>query len=253
MKTLQQLAYENKDNLQKMEAMLRYKFADHILLQRALVHSSYGFEQLDNGRNNETLEFLGDAVLDLAVSDMLFHMYPGIREGELTKMRAELVRETTLARMAGTIKLSDFLLLGKGEEATQGRKKSSILAAAFEALVAAIYLDRGYEKARDFISSHFAPLLPAKKEKMQVEDAKSLLQEKLQEQFNQVPTYHLDAEKGPAHAKKFTVSVRFMSEVLGTGTGSSKKGAEQQAAETALASIDSWWKELMNLNCSKNT
>jgi ribonuclease-3 len=137
MKTLQQLAHENKDNLQKMEELLRYKFADSILLQQSLVHSSYGFEQLDTGLNNETLEFLGDAVLDLAVSDMLFHMYPGIREGELTKMRAELVREATLARMAGGIKLSNFLMLGKGEEVTQGRMKSSILAGAFEACATA--------------------------------------------------------------------------------------------------------------------
>jgi len=251
MKTLQKLAHENKDNLQKVEELLRYKFADSILLQRALVHSSYGFEQLDTGLNNETLEFLGDAVLDLAVSDMLFHMYPGIREGELTKMRAELVREATLARMAGGIKLSNFLMLGKGEEVTQGRMKSSILAGAFEALVGAIYLDRGYEKALHFISSHFAPLLPAKKEKMLVDDAKSRLQEKLQEHFNQAPTYHLDAEEGPAHAKKFTASVRFMAEILGTGTGSSKKAAEQQAAETALATLDSWWEELMKINDSK--
>jgi ribonuclease-3 len=252
MKTIQQLAHENKDNLQKMEVLLRYKFADFILLQRALVHSSYGFEQLDNSLNNETLEFLGDAVLDLAVSDMLFHIYPGIQEGELTKMRAELVREATLARMAGGIKLSDFLMLGKGEEATHGRMKSSILAGAFEALVGAIYLDRGYEKALHFINSHFAPLLPAKKEKMLVDDAKSRLQEKLQEQFNQGPTYHLDAEEGPAHAKKFTVSVRFLTEVLGTGTGSSKKTAEQQAAETALATLDSRWEELMKINYSKD-
>lgn len=245
MKTLQQLAHENKGNLQKMEELLRYKFADSILLQRALVHSSFGFEQLHDGRNNETLEFLGDAVLDLAVSDMLFHMYPGIREGELTKMRAELVREATLARLAMGIRLSDFLLLGKGEDASQGRMKPSILASAFEALVGAIYLDRGYEEAHHFISSHFAPMLPAKKEKMLVDDAKSRLQEKLQEQFNQAPTYHLDTAEGPDHAKKFTVSVRFMTAVLGVGTGSSKKSAEQQAAETALAALDSWWGELM--------
>ncbi|KPK28460.1 MAG: ribonuclease III [Desulfobacterales bacterium SG8_35_2] len=241
------MARENKDKLQKLEVLLRFKFADVALLQQALVHSSYGFEQLDNGINNETLEFLGDAVLDLAVSDMLFHLYPGIREGELTKMRAELVKEASLARMAGGIKLSDFLMLGKGEEASHGRMKFSILAGAFEALVGAVYLDGGYETALHFINAHFAPMLPAKKEKMLVDDAKSLLQEKLQEQFNRAPTYHLDTEEGPDHAKKFTVSVRFISEVLGVGTGSSKKAAEQQAAETALATLDSWWKILMKL------
>ena len=245
MKTIKQLAHENKDRLQGLEILIGCKFTDVILLQQALVHSSFGFEQLHDGANNETMEFLGDAVLDLAVSDMLFYMYPGIREGELTKMRAGLVREATLARMAKGIKLDDFLMLGKGEEASHGRKKSSILASAFEALVGAIYLDRGYEKTLHFISSHYAPMLPAKKEKMLLDDAKSQLQEKLQEQFNQAPTYHLDAEEGPDHAKKFTVSVRFMAQVLGVGTGSSKKTAEQQAAATALATLDSWWEDLI--------
>ena len=251
MKTIQQLAQENKDKLLGVEILLGYKFTDVVLLQRALVHSSFGFEQLDDGQNNETLEFLGDAVLDLAVSVMLFNMYPGIREGELTKMRAKLVKEATLARMAKEIRVGDYLMLGKGEEASQGRDKSSILASALEALVGAVYLDRGYEQALHIISRHFTPMLPAKKEKMLVDDAKSRLQEKLQEHFNQAPTYHLDAEEGPAHAKEFTVSVRFMAEVLGTGTGSSKKLAEQQAAETALATLDSWWEELMEINDSK--
>ena len=250
MKTIQQLALANKDKLQEVEILLGYEFRDRILLQQALVHSSFGFEHLHDGQNNETLEFLGDAVLDLAVSDMLFHMYPGIREGELTKMRAELVREATLARMAGGIQLSNFLLLGKGEEASHGRMKPSILASAFEALVGAMYLDRGYEETLHIIRSHFAPMLPAHKEKMLVDDAKSRLQEKLQEQFNQAPTYHLDAAEGPDHAKTFKVSVRFMAVVLGVGTGSSKKSAEQQAAETALATIDSWWGELMKISGS---
>lgn len=244
MKTIKQLAHENKQNLQDMEVLLGYKFTDFVLLQRALVHSSFGYEQINDGQNNETLEFLGDAVLDLAVSAMLFDIYPGIREGELTKMRAELVKEATLARMAQGIRVGDFLMLGKGEEACHGRDKPSILASTFEALIGAIYLDRGYEQALHIVSRHFTPLLPAKKEKMLVDDAKSLLQEKLQEQFNQAPIYYIDAEEGPAHAKKFTVSVRFMKEVLGVGKGSSKKAAEQQAAERALATLDLWWENL---------
>ncbi len=250
MKNIQQLTSDNGNRLAELELLLGYEFADTVLLQRALVHSSFGFEQLDDGQNNETMEFLGDAVLDLAVSDILFHMYPGINEGELTKMRAELVKEATLAKMARGIRLSDFLMLGKGEDISHGRMKSSIQASSFEALVGAIYLDRGYEKALHFISSQFAPMLPAEKEEMVVDDAKSQLQEKLQEQFNQAPTYHLDAEEGPDHAKKFMVSVRFMTEVLGAGTGSSKKSAEQQAAETALATLDSWWEELLKINNS---
>jgi ribonuclease-3 len=244
MKTIQQLTHDNKNKLRELVVVLGYEFADTVLLQQALIHSSFGFEKIHAGHNNETLEFLGDAVLDLTVSDMLFKTYPGVTEGELTRMRAGLVKEATLAEMARTITLENFLMLGKGEEASHGRKKASILASAFEALVGAIYLDRGYESALQFVSRHFASLLPAKKEKILVNDAKSHLQEKLQEQFNQAPTYHLDEEEGPAHAKEFTVSVRFKDEVLGVGSGSSKKVAEQRAAEAALDTVDSWWEQL---------
>ena len=244
MKTIQQLTNNNKNNLQKVEGLLGYEFADTVLLQQALIHSSFGFERIHTGLNNETLEFLGDAVLDLAVSDMLFKTYPGVTEGELTKMRAGLVKEATLAEMARTISLGNFLMLGKGEEASCGREKASILASGLEALIGAIYLDRGYASALLFINSHFASLLPDKKERILVEDAKSHLQEKLQEHFSQAPIYHLDKDEGPAHARKFTVSVRFMDVVLGTGSGSSKKVAEQRAAEAALDTIDSWWKRL---------
>ena len=244
MKTIQQLTNDNKNRLKELELLLGYEFADTILLQQALIHSSFGFERIQAGPNNETLEFLGDAVLDLAISAILFKTYPGVTEGELTKMRAGLVKEASLAEMARTITLGNFLMLGKGEEASHGREKASILASAFEAIIGAIYLDRGYEGAFQFVSSHFASLLPAKKEEMLVDDAKSNLQEKLQEEFNQAPTYHLDEEEGPAHAKKFTVSVRFMDEVLGIGSGSSKKVAEQRAAEAALDTTDSWWEQL---------
>jgi len=248
MKNLQQLTKDNADNLRELQVLLRYEFADTVLLQQALIHSSYGFEKNLAGKNNETLEFLGDAVLDLAVSDMLFKTYQGVTEGELTKMRAGLVRETTLAEMARALTLGDFLMLGKGEESSHGRGKASILSSAFEALIGAIYLDRGYEIALKLVSTHFVSFLPAKKEKILVDDAKSLLQEKLQEQFNQAPNYNLDKEEGPGHAKNFTVSVRFKDEVLGTGSGSSKKVAEQRAAAAALDAIDSWWEQLKSAN-----
>jgi ribonuclease-3 len=244
MKSIQYLAHRNINRLKELEALLQHEFTDTGLLQQALVHSSYGFEQLEESQNNETLEFIGDAVLDLGVSDMLFHQYPGIREGELTKMRAGLVKETTLARMAKKIKLGDFLMLGKGEEASHGRKKASILASTFEALVGAMYLDKGYEATLQFIITQFKPVLVQKRAGIFAEDPKSRLQERLQEQFNRAPTYHLEAEEGPDHAKKFTVSVRFLEKILGTGIGSSKKTAEQQAAENALKNIDAWWDEL---------
>ena len=244
MKNIRTLTENNRNNLKELETLLGYEFVDAALLQQALIHSSFGFERLAASDNNETLEFLGDAVLDLAVSDMLLRNYPGITEGELTKMRAGLVREATLEEMARTVRLGDFIMLGKGEEASRGREKPSILACAFEAIIGAIYLDRGYEEARHFVHRHFEVLLPLTRDGMLVENAKSLLQEKLQEHFSQTPSYHHDKEEGPAHAKNFTVSVRFGDELLGTGSGSSKKLAEQRAAETALANIDSWWEKL---------
>jgi ribonuclease III len=243
MKTISQLAGKNRNKLKELEVLLQHEFLDINLLQQALIHSSFGFEKLESGQNNETFEFIGDAVLDLAVSDILFRQYPGIREGELTKMRAGLVKETTLAKMARKIKLGDFLMLGKGEDASQGRKKTSILACTFEAIAGAMYLDSGYEKTLGFISTQFKPLLSEKMTGLIAEDAKSQLQEMLQEQFNQAPTYHLEAQVGPDHAKKFTISVRFLGKILGTGSGSSKKAAEQQAAEDAVENLASWWDE----------
>jgi len=250
MKTIQQLALENIKKLQALEMILGYRFSDSRLLQQALVHSSFGFEQLADGLNNETFEFMGDAVLDLAVSDMLLQNYPGAREGELTKMRAGLVREATLAQMARNMKLGDFLMLGRGEEASHGRRKTSILAGTFEALIGAMYLDSGYDKVRNYIMGRFESMLLEKKQEIITEDAKSRLQETLQEKYNLAPTYHVDAEEGPDHAKKFTISVRFMTEVLGTGFGSSKKVAEQEAAAQALATVDSWWEKIKVLHDS---
>jgi len=244
MKSIRQLTDLNRKQLQELERLLGYEFADPTLLQQALIHSSFGFENISTGNNNETLEFLGDAVLDLAVSDMLLKAYPVVSEGELTKMRAGLVKESTLGKMARTLRLGEFIMLGRGEESTRGREKTSILASGFEAVIGAIYLDRGFEAARQCISSHFASMLPPNKERILAENAKSLLQEKLQEQFNRAPTYQADREEGPAHARKFTVSVRFGDAVLGHGSGSSKKVAEKRAAEAALDAIDTWWEKL---------
>lgn len=244
MKSIQLLASKNRKQLQEVEELLGCRFRDPLLLQQALIHSSFSFEQLDDGLNNETLEFLGDAVLDLVVSDMLFRMYPSLREGELTKMRAELVREASLARVASELGVADHLMFGRGEEGSGGRQKPSILAAALEAIIGAIYLDQEFTGAHHFIRTHFAELLPPGKGQMLVHNPKSRLQEILQEQFSQAPTYHLNADEGPDHAKTFTVSVCFMGEVLGIGSGSSKKAAEQQAATHALTEQDAWQEKL---------
>ena len=246
MLTLDKLTIDNKKQLNRLEELLGYTFKNPSLLQKGLVHSSFAFEQLDEGQNNETLEFLGDAVLDLTVGIILYHEFPEMQEGELTRMRSALVNEDNLACMAKEIGLGDFIMLGKGEETSQGHQKSSILSCTYEAVVGAIFLDSGYVSALDFVNRQFKPLLAEKKDSMLFSDAKSALQEKIQEKFNQAPTYSVEHEEGPAHDKKFTISVRFNDKVLGAGTARSKKEAEQQAAAAALVDIESWFHLLEN-------
>jgi len=225
----------NKEILSEFEQIIGYRFTDLRLLQKALIHSSFAFEQAQIGKNNETLEFLGDAVLDLVVGHILIRRYPEMREGDLTKLRAALVNETHLAAMARDIDLGRFLSLGKGEDASQGRNKSSILSCAYEAVIGAIFEDGGYETVVAFIERFFLPAIEGKKEGLLIADAKSRLQEELQEQFNEAPSYRLDSEEGPSHMKVFSVSVVFQGDVLGKGTARSKKEAEQRAAADALA------------------
>ena len=246
MLTLDKLTIDNKKQLDRLEELLGYTFKNPSLLQKGLVHSSFAFEQLDEGQNNETLEFLGDAVLDLTVGILLYNEFPDMNEGELTRMRSALVKEDNLARMAKEIGLGDFIMLGKGEETSQGRQKPSILSCTYEAVIGAVFLDSGYDSTLDFVNRQFKPLLAEKKDSMLFSDAKSALQEKIQEKFNQAPTYSVEHEEGPAHDKKFTVSVRFNDKVLGTGTARSKKEAEQQAAAAALVDIESWFHLLEN-------
>lgn len=226
----------NKEELSKLEKTLGYRFTDLRLLQTAVVHSSYAFEQGLCG-NNERLEFLGDAVLDLAIGHILFHRYNRLHEGELTKLRASLVNEQHLAKMARAIELGKFIALGKGEDSSQGREKSSILSCAYEAVVGAIYEDGGYQTVADFVARFFLPDIEGKKEELLIADAKSRLQEVLQEKYNEAPTYKMEAEEGPSHQKLFTVAVCFQEQTLGTGQAGSKKEAEQKAAAAALAKM----------------
>jgi ribonuclease-3 len=226
----------NKEELSKLEKTLGYRFTDLRLLQTAVVHSSYAFEQGLYG-NNERLEFLGDAVLDLVIGHILFHRYSKLQEGELTKLRASLVNEQHLAKMARDVDLGRFLALGKGEDSSQGRSKSSILSCAYEAVIGAIFEDGGYPAVVDFVTCFFLPDIEGKKEELLIADAKSRLQEVLQEKHNEAPTYKIEAEEGPSHQKLFTVAVCFQEQVLGTGQAGSKKEAEQKAAAAALAKI----------------
>ena len=232
--TLANLIQDNEDGLQELQERIGYQFRDLRLLQLSLVHSSFAFERLDDGRHNETQEFLGDAVLDLTVGYVLFVRFPEMREGKLTRIRSALVNENGLAERAREIELGQHLLLGKGESASHGRDKSSILSCAYEALVGAIFLDGGYDEALAFVRRFFEPHIDKHQEQLVSADAKSALQELLQERFNEGPEYVLLDEEGPAHARLFSIAVRFQGEELGTGKASSKKEAEQQAARVAL-------------------
>jgi len=235
MELLSSLINMNKIQLYELEKQLGYSFREIGLLQLALIHRSFSFEHDSHqDTDNERLEYLGDAVLDLAVGHALFEGYPKMREGQLTKLRAMLVNEGHLAEMAEKIALGRYLCLGKGESASGGCSKPSILSCAYEAVVGAIFLDGGYVAAAEFVSQHFGPHLDTHKNKMHLSDAKSSLQELTQEKYNEAPVYVMEKADGPDHNKTFTVSVSFRNKVLAYGKATSKKEAEQKAAATAL-------------------
>ena len=232
--SLETLAQDNQEQLAALQERIGYRFRDVRLLQQALIHSSFAFERMKSPRHNETLEFLGDAVLDLALGHLLFTRFPEMREGKLSKIRASLVNETGLAEMARAIGLGGHMLLGHGEHSSGGEEKSSILSCAYEAMLGALFLDGDFDEAQAFVRRWFEPLIERPHIELLATDAKSGLQEVLQEQYNEGPSYVLEEETGPAHARVFTVSVRFRDETMGTGTASSKKEAEQRAARAAL-------------------
>ena len=235
---IETLVQINKEELSEFEKIIGYRFTDLRLLQKSLVHSSYAFEHAQAGQDNQTLEFLGDAVLDLVVGHILFRKYPGMKEGELTRLRSALVNETHLADMAREIELGRFLCLGKGEHASSGRNKSSILSCGYEAVIGAIFEDTGYQTVVGIIEKFFLPDIEEKKEDLLVADAKSRLQEALQEKYNEGPSYVVEAEEGPSHQKLFTIAAHFHGKVLGLGKAGSKKEAEQRAAAAALKEIE---------------
>jgi ribonuclease-3 len=232
--TMFALLQDNEEGLHELQERINYQFRDLRLLQLSLIHSSFAFERLDDGRHNETQEFLGDAVLDLTVGFILFTRFPEMREGKLTRIRSALVNEHGLAERAREIDLGKYLLLGKGEDASNGRDKSSILSCAYEALVGALFLDGGYDQALSFVRRFFEPHIDQHQEQLVSADAKSALQELLQDRYNEGPEYVLVGEEGPAHARLFSITVNFRGDSLGSGKASSKKEAEQQAARAAL-------------------
>lgn len=221
-------------DLAQLEHNIRYHFSDKHLILEALSHSSYANEKRKSRKCNERLEFLGDSVLSIVVAEYLFHKYPEMPEGELTKLRASLVCEKALHVFAKEIRLGDFLLLGKGEERTGGRLRSSILADAFEAVIAAIFLDGGMAAAKRHIL-RFIPEDPMAWDPVGFQDYKTQLQEVVQKNPEEKVEYVLVNETGPDHDKAFTVEVLLNSNVIGTGVGHSKKAAEQLAAKEALS------------------
>jgi ribonuclease III len=225
-------------NTLRFQRNLGYTFSNTDLLMEALRHSSYVNEQIDDKlRDNERLEFLGDAVLNLAIGHLLSKSYPEMREGDLSRIRANLVNETRLSEVARGIELGDYLLLGKGEIQTNGCEKNSILANAFEAVLAAIYLDGGYDTALVIVNNHFGGLVDTAHDLNVSMDFKSRLQEAAQGSLKAIPAYEVIQESGPDHDKTFHVQMTVGS-IKAEGIGKSKKTAEQEAARRGLMNIE---------------
>ncbi len=223
------------ENLHELENKIGYHFRDFSLLRRAVMHSSYTNEKhLPKYQCNERLEFLGDAVLEVVSSEFLFLENPKVSEGELTKTRASMVCEPSLAFCARDINLGSYLLLGKGEEATGGRLRDSVTSDAMEALIGAIYLDGGFANAKEFVLKYILTDIEHKK---LFYDSKTILQEIVQAEMNRNISYHLVKEEGPDHNKTFVVEVHIGADRYGTGKGRTKKAAEQQAAYQAILQL----------------
>jgi len=224
--------------MQAFEKRIGYTFKDKKLLKTALTHTSYANEVKKDGINSyERLEFLGDAVLSLIISEYLYYNYPDLPEGELTKIRASIVCEQSLCQRANELDLGKFIYLGKGEEMTGGRERSSILADVFEAVLAAIYLDSGKDVAREWVLSQLENNIKGAVGGSLFRDYKTQLQELLQSINKEKIEYLLIDERGPDHKKVFNVCIKNGDVVLGTGSGKSKKEAEQNAAKAALSKI----------------
>lgn len=226
---------EEKKRLKEFERKLGYGFKKREHLKRALTHKSYANEQhLPATEHNERYEFLGDAVLELSISHLLMQHFPSHPEGELSKLRAAIVNESQLAEMSHRIKLGDYLLLGKGEDRTGGREKPSLLSDAYEAILGAIYLDRGFSKVFSVVEKHFMDVLEHVGGVGFIKDYKTRLQEVCQGKFRVMPRYRLVNASGPDHRKIFEVHLFIKDELAGSGRGASKKAAEQDAARQAL-------------------
>ncbi len=230
---------ERLASLKGLEDRLGYRFNEIKRLDQALTHKSFIYETNHPEKGaNEVLEFLGDSVLNLAVSYLLLHKFPDAQEGTLSMMRSQLVKRSSLASLSKELQLESYLLLGKSQQSNGGAQKSSILANTYEALIGAIFMDSGFNRTLEIIQEHFEPYLQTKTPSVVFDDYKSLLQIYSQQSHGASPQYRVMDESGPDHDKRFQASVTIGDEVKGLGWGKSKKEAEQEAARNALEEIN---------------
>lgn len=222
------------NNLLDLEQKLNIEFKDKELLRTAFTHRSFINENVEIKEHNERLEFLGDAVLEIIISEYLFNKYPLLREGELTAYRSAIVKMETLAEISGELDFGNHILMSKGEEMTGGRARPYILANTFEAFLGAYFIDQGIEACKRFLSSVFFDKISTIIRDKDYIDSKSKLQEITQEKFKEIPVYKVIKEEGPDHDKTFTIQVMVKSKILGTGSGKSKQYAQQEAAKNAI-------------------
>lgn len=228
-----------KDKIKKLEKIFGIKIKNKSIFEKALTHSSFTREnEINSLENYERLEFLGDAVLKLCVSDILYKNFPEYSEGELTKIRSIIVSDNTLAKFAQKIGLASLIVLGKQEEKTGGRSRSSILACTFEAILGAYYLCNKYKELSTFLEKTFKPFIKDVDEHFEKFNAKAVLQEYTQSQNKKIPDYKIIEEIGPQHDKIFIVEVSYMNEVLALGRGKTKREAEQDAAYSACVKLE---------------
>jgi ribonuclease III len=229
----------DKKRLKEFEKLLGISFWKREHLKRALMHKSYANEnKYPYTEHNERYEYLGDAVLELAISAVLFSMFPDYTEGELSKLRAAIVNEEQLAELAREIRLGDYMFLGKGEDQTGGRDKPSLLSDAYEAVLGAVYLDRGFDRAVKVIKRNFDKVIKKVGGVGYISDYKTRLQEEVQGRFRTIPRYRMIRELGPDHSKTFEVNLFVGGRQVSTGRGASKKAAEQDAARAALERLE---------------
>ncbi len=230
---------DHESLLATLEKRIGYRFRDAGRLQEALTHKSFANEQPGRAlAHNERLEFLGDAVLDLVISQRIFETFPALPEGELTRIRAEVVREEGLAAIGRDLQMGECLWLGKGEEKSGGRQKDSLIADAVEAVLGAIFCDGGLPAVAPVIEKHFGDMIEHSARRLVSVDHKTRLQELLQARYGRTPVYSLVLAEGPDHQRVYTVEVHFEEKAIGCGRGRTKKAAEQEAARKALVILD---------------